>query len=45
VYERSEAVRLKKVGGQWRITSYFFPDWSRGWEVEPRSLPGPRGGG
>jgi len=44
VYERPEVVRLKKVGGEWRITSYFYPYWRRDWEMKPGPPRGPTGG-
>lgn len=43
-YERTETVSLKKIAGQWRITSYFYPYWSFEWDRSSPEVPSPKGG-
>jgi len=43
LYERTETPRLRKIEGQWRITSYFYPYWLFDWDRRPPDSPSLKG--
>jgi len=39
LYERVESAQLRKIGGRWRITKFFYPYWVYDWEQRPSETP------